>query len=201
MSRHGLKLGRLASASPVVLLRLPKNEKWAAGDGRHAHNPHHKLRATFLVNTHTHLHANVLCLCRLLARFFMFILFCSRRLVACRRSSSHVIDIDECCLAWPPVGHGHIQVLAEAVAFHVLAEERADATSATLLACASKLFLPQAKSKGCWAATPVNPVAAVHTARAPLSSTAAPTHHHRVSIPQGRVKTSRSAANGSYVRQ
>ena len=137
-------------------------------------------------------------LCRLLARF----LYCwlaspsrmSQVVVACYRHR-RVLP----CLA--PVGHGHIQVLAEAVAFHVLAEERADATSATLLACASKLFLPQAKSKACWAATPVNPVAAVHTARAPLSSAAAPTHHHRVSIPQGRVKTSRGAANGSYVQQ
>ena len=51
------------------------------------------------------------------------------------------------------------------------------------------------------AATPANPVAAVHTARAPLSSAAAPAHRNRAKAPQDHIKTSRRAANGSRVRQ
>ena len=51
------------------------------------------------------------------------------------------------------------------------------------------------------AATPANPAAAVHTSCAPLSSAAAPAHHHRVQTPQGRAKTSRGRANSFRVRQ
>ena len=51
------------------------------------------------------------------------------------------------------------------------------------------------------AVTPANPVAAVHTARAPLSSAAAATHRYRVQTPQGRTKTSRGRANSSRTRQ
>ena len=51
------------------------------------------------------------------------------------------------------------------------------------------------------AATPANPAAAAHTSCAPLSSAAAPTHHHRAQTPQRRTKTSRGRANSSCTRQ
>ena len=51
------------------------------------------------------------------------------------------------------------------------------------------------------AVTPANPAEAVHTSCAPLSSAAAPTHHHRVQTPHGRTKTSRGRANSSCTRQ
>ena len=49
--------------------------------------------------------------------------------------------------------------------------------------------------------TPANPAAAVHPSCAPLSSAAAPTHHHRVQTPQRRTKTRRGRANSSCTRQ
>jgi len=107
--------------------------------------------------------------------------------------------VTQLCMSRCPTKHRHCMRELQSRTHTVATHGNKPRQSKQLVRAAIAVVLDSAAIAS--AITPANPVAAVHTACAPLSRVAAPRHRYRVHAPWQRKKTSRGRANSSCVRQ